>query len=283
MWHRLDKHTHTHTDTSRQTILIHCCSEPSVNHKMIYLFRDKHHTCSHSLALASSHKKTGTWADCLFSSYIVCMRVSVFLGEQKTSWEEDLDPPSSSKRAFCFSLPHNVSVSPPHAWWIGKMTKECWCTWGWIIRMSVSPTDVILSCEDILSRVVNSTESPRGTLPATVQKDPSLNQKEDWSLAKPKRLSFIQQRKEFNVSLSLSEETATKEVTAISTVFYSLQRYGTWTDKDVFIPNTHTYTERERDSNLFTTSTFLLSSEFTINVLFGLSEAPRLLLLKYYV
>ncbi len=31
---------------------------------------------------------------------------------------------------------------------------------GWIISMSMSPTDVILSCEDMLSRVVNSTRSP---------------------------------------------------------------------------------------------------------------------------
>jgi len=29
--------------------------------------------------------------------------------------------------------------------------------------MSVSPTDVILSCEDIISRVANSAQSPRGT------------------------------------------------------------------------------------------------------------------------
>lgn len=155
MWHRLDKHTHN--DISRQTILIHCCSEPSVNQKMIYLFRDKHHTYSHSLALSSSHKKTGTWAQSFFFLHCVCV-------EQKMSWEEDLGPPSSSKRSFCFSLPHNVSVSPPHAWWIGKMTKECRCTKGWMIRMSASPTDAILSCEDILSRVANSTQSPRGTL-----------------------------------------------------------------------------------------------------------------------
>lgn len=160
---------------------------------MIYLFRDKHHTCSHSLALSSSHKKTGTWAHRLFFPPTLCMCVSMYLGEQQTIWEEDLAPPSSSKRAFCFSLPRNISVSPPRAWWIGKMTKECWCTKGWIISMSVSPTDVILSCEDILSRVANSTRSPEERCSSNCTKRSQLKS-ETWlnfSLSKTQMLVLL--------------------------------------------------------------------------------------------
>lgn len=96
----------------------------------------------------------------------------------------------------------------------------------------MSPTDVILSCEDMLSRVVNSTRSPEERCSSNCTKRSQL--KSETTL----KFSFC--LSSFGMSLTLSEETATEEVTAINTVFYGLQRYCTYTYKEAFIPNTHT-------------------------------------------
>lgn len=120
--------------------------------------------------------------------------------------------------------------------------------------MSVSPTDVILSCEDMLSRVVNSTQSPEECCSSNCTKRSQLKSETSlkFSLRKTQMLVLLYPaEKRVQYEPSLSEETATEEVTAINTVFYGLQRYCTYTDKDAFIPNTHS--DIQTPSQLFYT------------------------------
>ncbi len=212
---------------------------------------------SRSLLLTQKDRHMGTLSPTL------CMCVSMYAGEQQTSWEEDLAPPSSSKRVFCFSLPRNISVPPPPPPRLMDRKNDegvLMYKLGWIISMSMSPTDVILSCEDMLSRVVNSTRSPEERCSSNWTKRSQL--KSETSLKFSFCLSF------FVWACRCQKKQLLKKWQQSTPSF------------TVYRDTALIQIRRLRYSHAL--STVLHSSEFTTKLLFEVSETPRPFL-KYYV